>query len=75
MEAPESMDNFEEVYMATPLYDKDLSKILAAKVSLTTAHIQYFIYQILCALKYMHRYVTNNAVSSNGSLKYHQSLQ
>lgn len=44
--------------MATPLYDKDLSKILAAGVTLTTSHIQYFIYQLLCALKYMHRCVS-----------------
>lgn len=55
MEAPESMEDFNEVYMASPLFDKDLGKILAAKVSLTSSHKQYFVYQMLCALKYLHR--------------------
>lgn len=56
MEAPDSFEDFDEVYMVTPLYDKDLSKILESNVALTDEHNQYFIYQILCALKYLHRY-------------------
>lgn len=54
MEAPESFNDFNEIYMATPLFDKDLSKILAAGITLTKEHIQYFIYQLLCGLHYMH---------------------
>lgn len=58
MEAPESIEEFKDVYMASPLYDKDLGKILAAKIPLSSAHKQYFTYQILSALKHLHRYVT-----------------
>lgn len=53
MEAPESTQ-FDDVYIVSPLYDKDLGKILAANVKLSSAHKQYFVYQILCALKYLH---------------------
>lgn len=55
MEAPESIEEFDEVYMASPLFDKDLSKILESNVPLSDEHNQYFVYQILCALKYLHR--------------------
>lgn len=55
MEAPESLEGFDVVYMASPLFDKDLSKILESTVDLTDEHNQYFVYQILCALKYLHR--------------------
>lgn len=55
MEAPESLDTFEDIYMVSPLFDKDLCKIIESDVELTDEHIRYFIYQILCALKYMHR--------------------
>lgn len=54
MEAPESLAQFDDVYMVSPLYDKDLGKILAANVRLRCAHKQYFVYQILRALKYLH---------------------
>lgn len=58
MEAPESLENFDEVYIASPLFAKDLSRVLESNVKLTDEHYQYFVYQILCALKYMHGYVT-----------------
>lgn len=54
MEAPESLAHFHDVYMVSPLFDKDLGKILAANVRLSSAHKRYFVYQILCALKYLH---------------------
>lgn len=54
MEAPDTMDGFDEVFMASPLFDKDLCKIIESDVELTVEHIRYFIYQILCALKYLH---------------------
>lgn len=54
MEAPDSLETFDEVYMVSPLFDKDLCKIIESSVELTDEHIRYFIYQILCALKYLH---------------------
>lgn len=55
MEAPESLETFEEVYMTSPLFDRDLSKIIDSDVELSDDHNRFFIYQILCALKYLHR--------------------
>lgn len=57
MEDPESMERFVDVYLVSPLYDKDLGKVISSKVALSDEHIQYFVYQTLCALKYMHRCV------------------
>ncbi|CAN8062230.1 unnamed protein product [Agarophyton chilense] len=54
LEAPATVESFNEIYMASPLYDKDLSKILDSSVELSDEHNQYFVYQILCALKYLH---------------------
>lgn len=54
MEAPDSLESFRELYMMSPLYDKDLSRIVASNVPLTDEHHKYFVYQILCALKYLH---------------------
>lgn len=54
MEAPDSFSAFDEVYMTSPLFDKDLCKIIESDVELTVEHIRYFIYQILCGLKHLH---------------------
>lgn len=54
MEEPESLETFHEVYMVLPLFDKDLSKIIESDLQLSDDHNRYFIYQILCALKYLH---------------------
>lgn len=55
MEVPENVDTFNEIYIVSPLFDKDLEHILRAGVDLKDEHIQFFVYQMLCALKYMHR--------------------
>eukprot|EP00171_Calliarthron_tuberculosum_P014166 IDg14166t1 len=56
MEVPNSPEDFNEIYIVSPLFDKDLERILRAGVELKDEHIQFFVYQMLCALKYMHRY-------------------
>lgn len=54
MEAPECLETFDEIYMVLPLFDKDLGKIIDSDIQLSDDHNRYFIYQILCGLKYLH---------------------
>mmetsp|Transcript_32584 Transcript_32584/g.56459 ORF Transcript_32584/g.56459 Transcript_32584/m.56459 type:complete len:360 (-) Transcript_32584:2385-3464(-) len=43
-----------ELYLVTPLMQSDLHKILKSDQPLTEEHAKYFLYQLLCALKYLH---------------------
>eukprot|EP00792_Barthelona_sp_PAP020_P007649 TRINITY_DN3157_c3_g1_i1.p1 TRINITY_DN3157_c3_g1~~TRINITY_DN3157_c3_g1_i1.p1 ORF type:complete len:389 (-),score=97.75 TRINITY_DN3157_c3_g1_i1:1072-2211(-) len=52
--APTDYLNFEDVYLLTPLMDTDMHKIISSKQPLSEQHIKYFIWQLLCALKYLH---------------------
>ncbi|PIA32070.1 hypothetical protein AQUCO_04600022v1 [Aquilegia coerulea] len=45
---------FSDVYIATELMDTDLHQIIHSKQGLSEEHCQYFLYQILCGLKYIH---------------------
>jgi len=47
-------DDFEEVYLVMPRMETTLSRIIRSKQPLTEKHRQYFIYQLLRGLKYMH---------------------
>jgi mitogen-activated protein kinase 1/3 len=48
------MEEFTDVYVVTDLMETDLHRIVYSKQELTDEHVQFFVYQILCALKYMH---------------------
>jgi serine/threonine protein kinase len=45
---------FEHVYLVTELMDTDLHQIISSNQPVSDDHIQYFLYQILCAVKYIH---------------------
>ncbi|KNA13378.1 hypothetical protein SOVF_117550 [Spinacia oleracea] len=45
---------FTDVYVATELMDTDLHQIIRSHQSLSEEHSQYFLYQILRGLKYIH---------------------
>ncbi|KAJ1396662.1 Serine/threonine-protein kinase, active site [Sesbania bispinosa] len=45
---------FNDVYIATELMDTDLHQIIRSNQSLSEEHCQYFLYQILRGLKYIH---------------------
>eukprot|EP00760_Papus_ankaliazontas_P027421 PhM_4_TR3330/c0_g1_i1/m.84184/K20535/MPK1_2; mitogen-activated protein kinase 1/2 len=45
---------FEDVYFASAAYDTDLHQIIKSKQALTDDHFQYFMYQTLAGLKYIH---------------------
>mmetsp|Transcript_35970 Transcript_35970/g.94614 ORF Transcript_35970/g.94614 Transcript_35970/m.94614 type:complete len:413 (+) Transcript_35970:54-1292(+) len=51
---PASLDKFEDVYIVSELMDTDLHQIISSPQPLTDDHCQYFLYQILRALKYIH---------------------
>ena len=45
---------FKDVYVVMPLYDVDMNVVLRSRQVLEENHFQYFIYQLLSALKYLH---------------------
>lgn len=54
MTVPPNTQNFNDIYIVTNLMESDLEKIIRSKQVLTNQHFQYFLYQILRALKYIH---------------------
>lgn len=54
MVPPESYDNFNDLYMVMEYMETDLHKIIYSKNRLTNDHIQFFVYQMLSGLKYIH---------------------
>lgn len=48
------VDDFTDVYIVSELMETDLYRIIYSKQSLSLDHAQYFIYQVLRALKYIH---------------------
>jgi serine/threonine protein kinase len=51
---PRSYAQFNDVYIVTDLMETDLRQIIKSDQVLTDQHLQYFLYQILRALKYIH---------------------
>lgn len=51
---PSSFPTFTDVYIVSPLMETDLHRIIYSRQDLTDDHVQYFVYQILRGLKYMH---------------------
>lgn len=42
------------MYIISELMETDLHRVIYSRQALTDEHTQYFLYQILCALKYIH---------------------
>lgn len=51
---PANWGRFEDIYIVSDLMDTDLHQIIRSKQALSDDHVQYFLYQILRGLKYMH---------------------
>ncbi|EFC35282.1 predicted protein, partial [Naegleria gruberi] len=47
-------NTFSDVYIVNELMDTDLYQVIKSKQVLSSDHIQYFVYQILRGLKYIH---------------------
>ena len=54
IQLPISRDNFEEIYVISELMETDLSSIIKSPQPLSDEHCQFFLYQILRGLKFMH---------------------
>ncbi|PIA38751.1 hypothetical protein AQUCO_02700155v1 [Aquilegia coerulea] len=51
---PPDRENFDDVYIVYELMDTDLHEIIRSTQTLTDDHCQYFLYQLLRGLKYIH---------------------
>ena len=51
---PKSRKEFKEIYVVSELMETDLAQIIKSNQPLSDDHIQFFLYQILRGLKYIH---------------------
>jgi mitogen-activated protein kinase 1/3 len=51
---PPYQESFDDIYIVTNLMESDLERIIRSRQDLTDQHFQYFLYQILRGLKYLH---------------------
>ena len=51
---PRSREDFEDIYVCQPLMETDLATIVKSPQPLSDEHTQFFVYQLLRGLKYMH---------------------
>nr|CCA18023.1 mitogenactivated protein kinase putative [Albugo laibachii Nc14] len=51
---PPSLQEFNDVYIVTDLMETDLHRVIHSNQSITDEHIQYFLYQMLVAIHYVH---------------------
>jgi serine/threonine protein kinase len=51
---PKSRETFEDIYVYNELMETDLASIIKSPQALSDEHIQFFLYQILRGLKYIH---------------------
>lgn len=51
---PQQWAAFSDVYIISDLMDTDLHQIIASPQALSNAHVQYFLYQLLRGVKYLH---------------------
>ena len=51
---PQDLTNFSTLYMVLEFGESDLKKILKSTLSLDILHIQTIIYNLLCAVKFLH---------------------
>lgn len=54
MSVPPNTERFDDIYIVTNLMESDLERIIRSRQVLTNQHLQYFLYQILRGLKYIH---------------------
>jgi len=51
---PKSREQFDDIYVYSDLMETDLASIIKSPQTLSDEHIQFFLYQILRGLKYIH---------------------
>jgi mitogen-activated protein kinase 1/3 len=51
---PSNVDGFNELYLVFEYVETDLHKLISTPQYLSIDHVRFLMYQLLCALKYMH---------------------
>jgi mitogen-activated protein kinase 1/3 len=51
---PKNPDTFDTVYIVLRLAESDLKKVIKSAIHLQIKHISTVVYNLLCALKYLH---------------------
>jgi mitogen-activated protein kinase 1/3 len=51
---PKNKENTSTIYVVMEYAESDLKKILKSNISLELVHIQTIVYNLLCAMKYLH---------------------
>ena len=54
VEKPKDISNFNDIYFASEYMDTDLHKVIYSKQPLSDSHYQYFIYQLIAGVHYLH---------------------
>ena len=54
VEKPKDISNFHDIYFASEYMDTDLHKVIYSKQPLSDSHYQYFIYQLITGVHYLH---------------------
>ena len=54
VQRPPGRSGFEDIYIITDLMETDLHRVIYSRQDLSDEHIQYFMYQLLRGLMYMH---------------------
>ena len=54
IEKPKDISNFNDIYFATEYMDTDLHRVIYSKQPLSDSHYQYFIYQLIAGVHYLH---------------------
>jgi len=50
----DSIRSFAQLYLVTEVMETDLHRVIHSRQDLTSDHISYFLYQLLCGLKHLH---------------------
>lgn len=68
MTGPPDTQDFHTLYIVTQLFECDLERIVSSTQRLTDQHCQYFLYQLLRGLKYIHSaHVLHRCVGGRGA--------
>ena len=51
---PQSHSQFDDLFIVSDLMETDLNRVIYSRQHLTLAHIQFFLYQMLCGIHYIH---------------------
>ncbi|RLN94536.1 hypothetical protein BBJ28_00006614 [Nothophytophthora sp. Chile5] len=54
LQRPLDYEHFEDLYIIQPLMETDLCRVIHSKEPLSDDQVQYFLYQLLCGIQYLH---------------------